>query len=415
MMVFKRLFLLFVAALLFSTTLPVVVAPRVGALTSSQINLYRSGNYWYDTGTAGTFCNSGGGTITLTGSNNEEKAYNYFRARGLSAEQSAAILGNLYAESRVDPARKQGSGYQTFSDISEVANSDGADGYGLAQWTFPTRQDAWVAYTTQKGWDILELGSQLEWIWQEWPSHEDYGKEEFLAAEGLRQLTWVFLSYYEIPDSISGYVQQLTQPTSGDALDSLDGREAYAEEFLTRFGNNTVATVDTPSQCLVGADSTDFSASGVEIDGSPVWDESLGRDNCPAASSDGAKALAKFISETWAPPVEGISDTIVCRRINGKASRLVSVHGLGRALDITVNSLDPAGLQTGNEIRNWLINNSAAIGVQRVIWNKYSWNSQRDGWNEYCPCPPNNPHTNHVHAEINLDGANMLLPWYSGR
>ncbi len=417
----------------FLSALLLTSSAGVYGISPEQRALFRSGIHWYDTVAVETFC-AAGEVVNLVGRNNVEKVYNYFRSRGLTPKQSAAIVGNFMVETggEMNPAIKQGprigGQWQTFSTISEVENSDGGLGFGLAQWTHDSRQTAWVEFVRENGHTITDLGSQLEWTWHEWPSRSYYGKDKFLEADptDLRQLTWIFLAYYERPGAIRGYEQQLDQPRSGPALGSLDERERHAQEALLRFGGNTVYAIDAANSCLAGTEATDFKATGVRIDGSPSGRHV--RSNCSAGFTDGASVLKQFIVDTWKPPVTGVGG-FNCRPINncGPDDRRkkgedyprvgerhckttpTSIHGLGRALDIHINL--SSDKDTGEQIRNWLINNSEAIGVQRIIWNYHSWNSQRDGWNAF----GGHSHTGHIHMEINKDGATKSLPWYIGR
>ncbi|HSW85455.1 MAG TPA: phage tail tip lysozyme [Candidatus Saccharimonadales bacterium] len=73
------------------------------------------------------YCSSTG---HIPGSNNEEKAMNYFIiCDGDSVAQAAGRVGNLEQESSISPSRIQDGGY------SHNPNDAGDGGYGIAQWT----------------------------------------------------------------------------------------------------------------------------------------------------------------------------------------------------------------------------------------------------------------------------------------
>jgi hypothetical protein len=139
----------------------------------------------------------------------------------------------------------------------------------------------------------------------------------------------------------------------------------------------------------------------VQVDGSPSGAHKAS--NCTGSFTVGAASLKEVIAGKWMPPVTSIGG-YSCRAIVGGSS--TSIHGLGRALDVMVDANTPEGLAKGNEIRNWVINNATQLGVQRVIWNKYSWAANRDGWNLYYKPGENNPHTDHLHIEINVAASN---------
>ncbi|MEU0090212.1 phage tail tip lysozyme [Kribbella sp. NPDC006257] len=81
-------------------------------------------------------CSCGG---LLSGSNNQQKAFNYFISNGYSKEQSAGIVGNLIDESSVEPMRKQNTLPGTKTLAAEVDGpgtaSDYSGGWGIVQWT----------------------------------------------------------------------------------------------------------------------------------------------------------------------------------------------------------------------------------------------------------------------------------------
>lgn len=121
-MKFVRIFGLIasIAVLLFSTATPAF------AELDTNSNAYRTRNniIFYDPNDSGQACtassNSAGG---LVGSTNRERAFRYFLSKGLNAEQSAGIVGNLMVESGMMP------------DNQENSQSWENGGWGIAQWT----------------------------------------------------------------------------------------------------------------------------------------------------------------------------------------------------------------------------------------------------------------------------------------
>lgn len=98
------------------------------------------------TGAPGT-----GMAAQITGDNARD-AFTYFVVTcGLTAQQSAAICGNLQAESSIDPR----------------ANQPGGPGRGIAQWSEGDRWDSLVAFAQQQGEDPESLSFQLSYVWKE--------------------------------------------------------------------------------------------------------------------------------------------------------------------------------------------------------------------------------------------------------
>jgi hypothetical protein len=338
----------------------------------------------------GTACACGGGFI---GSENSEIAFNYFRQQGLTPEQAAGIVGNLYAESGVMPNRKQGSGMQTINSVDKIVSNVG---FGIAQWTTSGRQQAWISFAESNGEDALSLQLQLKFLMHELETNSSLGYEELLQAGSLIQATWIFLAYFERPAVVvdAGLAATPTPPTSGEAKKELDARTGYAAGVLENYGDG-----DIQATCgdLNTSEPSFARNPNIQVDGSPSGPHRPS--NCTGSFTAGAASLRDFVLDIWSPPVTSVGG-YSCRSIVGSSS--TSIHGLGRAIDIMVDATTPEGLKTGNEIRNHLINNAERYGIQRVIWNRHTWVANRDGWNPY---GGPNPHTDHLHVEINVEAS----------
>lgn len=97
------------------------------------------------------------------GTNNAELIWKYLESKGLGSSAIAGIMGNIQAESGFMPNRVQGSGVQTAPEITV----DGKTGYGLCQWTFPTRQQALKDFAASKGKSSSDLETQLDFMLEE--------------------------------------------------------------------------------------------------------------------------------------------------------------------------------------------------------------------------------------------------------
>ena len=98
----------------------------------------------------------------LIGKTTPEKIWNFLKSKGLSSCGAAGLMGNLYAESGLNPQNLQNSyekklGHTDASYTAAVDNGsygnfarDGA-GYGLAQWTYHTRKAALLEYAKAAG------------------------------------------------------------------------------------------------------------------------------------------------------------------------------------------------------------------------------------------------------------------------
>lgn len=114
----------------------------------------------------------------LTGTTNEEKIWNYLVGKGLSKAGAAGLMGNLYAESALNPKNLQNSYERTlgYTDDSYTAAVDSGSygnfvrdcaGYGLAQWTYWSRKQDMFAFARAAGKSIGDLEMQLDFLFKE--------------------------------------------------------------------------------------------------------------------------------------------------------------------------------------------------------------------------------------------------------
>lgn len=98
---------------------------------------------------------------SLSGSENAEKIWNFLvdPAQGLSNEQAAGLMGNLYQESGFKPDLEEGPDSYAKHNVRPV-------GYGIVQWT-GERRLALEAAAKKKGVPVSDLGFQLAYMIQE--------------------------------------------------------------------------------------------------------------------------------------------------------------------------------------------------------------------------------------------------------
>jgi len=101
-----------------------------------------------------------------------------------------------------------------------------------------------------------------------------------------------------------------------------------------------------------------------------------------------------------------------CRQNTGDTDYL-SVHSLGRAIDLAIPEIGGEADNTaGDTVANWLIMNATRIGVQQVIWDRASWRGSRAAGQKMRHYEGPIPHTDHIHVELNLDGANARTAFF---
>lgn len=109
---------------------------------------------------------------------NELTIHDYLQKKGLSEYGIAGLMGNLFAESGLNPRNLQNS-YENvlgMNDNAYVAAVDNGTytnfvqdkaGFGLAQWTFWTRKQALLDFAKASGKSIGDLIMQLDFLWKE--------------------------------------------------------------------------------------------------------------------------------------------------------------------------------------------------------------------------------------------------------
>lgn len=163
------------------------------------------------------------------------------RAAGLSEAGAAGLMGNLKAESDLDPQNVQNSfesrlgyndsGYTSAVDFGSYAHfvDDGA-GYGLAQWTYPTRKAALLAFARAQGKSVGDLDLQIDFLLRELLNSYPVLFGDLRTATDVRAASDSVLVQYERPADMSDAVKVK--------------RSGFGEEFLREFGGQ--AAVDPP-------------------------------------------------------------------------------------------------------------------------------------------------------------------------
>lgn len=88
----------------------------------------------------------------------------------------------------------------------------------------------------------------------------------------------------------------------------------------------------------------------------------------------------------------------------------MSIHGMGRALDVYIPMSDGRADNTlGDPVANWAVEHAAELGVQTVIWDRTIWSVPAKTARPY---GGTHPHNDHVHIELTNEAAAQELAWY---
>ena len=155
--------------------------------------------------------------MALTGSNNEQKIWNYLMAHFNNKYGVAGLMGNLKAESALSPKNLQDS-FESKLGFTDQSYTDAIDsgsytnfiydsaGYGLAQWTFWSRKRALYEFAKKKKKSIGDLEMQLEFLVEELKGYTEV-YNAIKNGKSVKEVSNIVLFKYEAPGNQSTNVQ----------------------------------------------------------------------------------------------------------------------------------------------------------------------------------------------------------------
>ena len=179
--------------------------------------------------------------MSLNGSNNEEKIWNFLMDFIKNPYGVSGMMGNLYHESALNPKNLQNTfnnklnmsdeDYTKSVDNGTYANfvRDGA-GYGLAQWTWWSRKQNMLNFHKSAGKSIGDLETQLEFLKKELTESYKSILEQLKTATSVLQASNVVLLQYERPANQGIEVQEKRAKSS----------QTYYDKYA-KTGGNTMA------------------------------------------------------------------------------------------------------------------------------------------------------------------------------
>lgn len=187
--------------------------------------------------------------MALVGSSNQEKIWNYLYSKIGNAFGVAGLMGNLYAESALNPKNLQNS-YETklgYTDATYTAAVDNGSytnfvkdsaGYGLAQWTYWSRKQNLLSYAQSAGASIGDLEMQLGFLYKE-------------LSEGYKTVLNTLKNATSVLDAsnaaLTGYEKPADQSTSVQTK-----RASYGQKYYELYANSTTASTGTSLAFSVG-------------------------------------------------------------------------------------------------------------------------------------------------------------------
>ena len=175
---------------------------------------------------------SGNTGSTGSSSSNEKTIWNFLYKKIGNKYGVAGLMGNLYAESGLNPKNLQNSyerslGYSDSSYTSAVDSGkyknfvrDSA-GYGLAQWTYWSRKQNLLNYAKSKRASIGNLTMQLEFLWKELSGSYSSVVKTLKSATSVKQASNAVLLKFERPANQGTSVQ--------------NKRASYGQKYYNKF------------------------------------------------------------------------------------------------------------------------------------------------------------------------------------
>lgn len=192
--------------------------------------------------TSGGDC-SCSGSASLSGSDNTAKALSFFVSEGFTQEVAAGIVGNFVQESGVNPKRvEDGWGFPSESDaVPPATGPHGQPGYGIAQWTTPSRKEGLKDFAREKGMPVSDLSLQLQWVMEEMKSFpglkEDLQRIQGSGRDAIEAAALLFHGVYE---------------GSADTADMIQERVDSGVEALENSGGSVTGGSSSPAGCSGG-------------------------------------------------------------------------------------------------------------------------------------------------------------------
>lgn len=204
---------------------------------------------------------------------NELTIHDYFKERGLNEYGIAGMMGNLFAESGLNPHNLQNT-YERVLGMNDNAYVSSVDnctyknfvwdkaGFGIAQWTYWSRKQALLDFARAVGKSIGDLLMQLDFLWTELSESYPGVLDVLRSATSVQEASDAVLLNFERPANQSVGVQEK--------------RASYGQRYYDQFAavaekeTGTAmkySSENTPMKCFMRQSSWYKSAGKVTVRG----------------------------------------------------------------------------------------------------------------------------------------------------
>ena len=188
---------------------------------------------------------------------NEKIIWDYFKGKGLTDAGTAGLMGNLYAESGLNPKNLQNNfekklGFNDDTYTKAVDNGSynnfikDSAGYGLAQWTYWSRKQNLYNYAKSVNKSIGDLQMQLDFLYSE-------------LSSGYKSLLNCLKSTNSVLEASNGVLLQFERPAD-QSITVQNKRASFGQTFYDEFKSGPVnvsggkmkySTSNKPLQCMM--------------------------------------------------------------------------------------------------------------------------------------------------------------------
>lgn len=330
--------------------------------------------------TQGGSTSSGG---SLSGNTGEEQTWNYLKGKGIPAPGIAGLMGNIKHESGFQfnnvenlLEKKLGTTDDKYTeDIDKGAISKeefmrplGKQyGYGLVQWTYPTRKEGLYDTVKANNASIADPKSQLDWLWEELNNSYPTTLEKMKTSSSVREVSDYVLTNFEAPADQGASVQQTRYNSANEYYNQFNGMEGSGSGLDSR--SKSTVSMNRPTNSRLGSTPTYNYTSTITT-------PTRGSATVVSTKQDNTDKLMEIIVKLLAQVVDNTSSikdiaALVIKLIDMKQTTSENTGGnyatskdVLSAKALALNALKQSTRETSDQSIERLIRNVEAIAAQ---------------------------------------------------
>ncbi len=157
--------------------------------------------------------------MALKGKTVREQIWNYLKSKGLSNHGTAGLMGNLFAESGLNPKNLQNT-FEKKLDYTDDSYTQAVDdgsydnfvkdsaGYGLAQWTYWSRKEKLLNFVRSRKCSVGDLEAQLDFLMEELSGSYGTILAKLKSARSVKAASDAVLTGFEKPKDQGNAVKE---------------------------------------------------------------------------------------------------------------------------------------------------------------------------------------------------------------